>query len=44
MGEEKARLCEHAAVCLLFLLGNDCWLPASYATALEKQLSGSRRV
>lgn len=44
MGEEKARLCEHAAVCLLFLLGNDCWFTASYATALEKQLSRFRRV
>lgn len=38
MGEENARLCEHAAVCLLFLSGNDCWLTASYATAPEKQL------
>ena len=44
MGEENARLCEHAAVCLLFLSGNDCWLTASYATAPEKQLSRSRRV
>lgn len=27
-------VCEHA---VLFLLGNECWLAASYATALEKQ-------